>query len=111
MKVELLYVHDCPNAMDYLPELEALLRSVGMDDPVQLRLIESHDQAVAERFLGSPTVRIDGADVDPTAGDRTEYAVVCRLYRSSTGTSGRPPPDWVVSAAGRALERLRQGLS
>jgi hypothetical protein len=29
VKIELIYVHDCPNAMDYLPELEALLRSVG----------------------------------------------------------------------------------
>jgi hypothetical protein len=105
VKIELFYVHDCPNARDYLPELEALLRSVGVDDPVRLRLIDSQEQAVAERFLGSPTVRIDGMDVDPTAGDRTEYAVVCRLYRSPAGTGGRPPPDWVLSAAVRALER------
>jgi hypothetical protein len=50
-----------------------------VDDSVRLRLIDSHEQAVAERFLGHPTVRIDGMDVDPTAGDRTEYAFACRL--------------------------------
>ena len=103
MKVELLYIRDCPNAMDYLPELQELLDSVGIDDPVQLQLIEDQDQAVAQRFVGSPTVRIDGVDVDPSTDDRADYAISCRLYRSETGTTGRPPRDWVRQALTRAL--------
>lgn len=108
MKVELLHTSDCPNGVDYRPVLEALLRSAGIDDAVQLCLVGSHEQAVAERFLGSPTVRIDGVDVDPTAADRVDYAVACRLYRSPSGTSGRPPDGWVLSAAVRAGERVGQ---
>lgn len=103
MKVELLYIRDCPNAMDYLPELQELLASVGVDEPVQLTLIEDQDQAVAERFVGSPTVRVDGVDVDPSAAGRGEYAISCRLYRDATVTGGRPPADWVR----QALERAR----
>lgn len=105
VKVELLCIRDCPNGHAYLSELQALVWSAGFEDRVLLRVIESADQAAAERFLGSPTVRVDGIDVDPTAAGRGDYAIGCRLYRSPTGATGRPPADWVRQAFGRAAER------
>jgi len=67
-----------------------------------LRRVESVEAAERERFLGSPTVRVDGGDVDPDAPARTDFGLKCRLYRSSEGTSGVPPERWVLSAIRRA---------
>ena len=54
--------------------------------------------AERERFLGSPTVRIDGQDVDPGAAQRSDFGLKCRLYRSDAGTSGLPPDAWFRAA-------------
>jgi hypothetical protein len=50
------------------------------------------DQA---RFPGSPTVRVDGRDVEPGSEPATEYIVGCRLYRLEYRFAGRPEERWV----------------
>jgi hypothetical protein len=63
-----------------------------------LRQVETLDAAEDEHFLGSPTLRIDGEDVDPGAADRDDFGMKCRLYRSAEGTAGIPPDDWITDA-------------
>lgn len=68
---------------------------------VKLRHIGSVEDAERERFLGSPTIRVDGRDVDPGAGGRGDFGLKCRLYRSEERTSGLPPEEWIhVALAG-----------
>ena len=74
-----------------MPELQALLKREGIEDEIELRRVESLDAAEEEHFLGSPTVRIDGEDIDPDAATRSDFGVKCRLYRFDEGTSGVPP--------------------
>jgi hypothetical protein len=51
------------------------------------------------RFLGSPTVRVNGRDVDPDAVDRTDYGLKCRIYRPDhPGESQLPPEEWIRAA-------------
>jgi catechol 2,3-dioxygenase-like lactoylglutathione lyase family enzyme len=45
--------------------------------------VEAPEAAQTERFLGSPTVRVDGRDVEPDAETRTDHGIKCRIYRSS----------------------------
>ena len=80
------------------------VRDAGVEDPIELRRIESPEAAEAERFLGSPTVRIDGEDIDPGARDRSDFGLKCRLYRSDAAASGLPPDGWINAA----LERAKQ---
>jgi hypothetical protein len=98
MKVELLYFDDCPNYEALAPKLRELVAVEGVAEGVELRRIESVDEAEREGFLGSPTVRVNGADVDPGASKRTDFGLKCRLYRSEEGTSGVPPIAWVLEA-------------
>ena len=49
-------------------------------------------------FLGSPTVRVNGRDVDPDAGSRIGYGVQCRLYRTPGGVTGTPADAWILVA-------------
>jgi hypothetical protein len=71
MKVELLYFDGCPSHERLLPRLRELVAEAGPDGQVELRRVETIDEAERERFLGSPTVRVDGRDVDP---ERTSAA-------------------------------------
>ena len=102
MKIQLLYFEGCPSYEALLPRLESLLARTGVDEEIELRRVETIEAAERERFLGSPTVRIDGEDVDPGASSRTDFGMKCRLYRSATATSPIPPDEWIEEALGRA---------
>ena len=102
MKIELLYFDGCPSYAELLPRLRELVAAEGIKDEVELRPVETPEQAEHERFLGSPTVRIDGTDVDPTANGRDDFGLECRLYRTDEGLVRRPPDEWIRSGLGRA---------
>jgi hypothetical protein len=98
MTVEMLHTDGCPHAAEYLPRLRGLLLDAGFDVPISTRLMVSDDQAQQERFLGSPTIRINGRDVDPASADRRDYGLTCRLYAHPEGLRGAPPDEWVLAA-------------
>ena len=88
MRVELLYWDGCPSR----PEAEALLRDVlaerGIAAEIELREVRTQAEAEDLRFPGSPTIRIDGRDVD-AAGADDRSALTCRIYHLP---DGRPSP-------------------
>ena len=67
MKIEVLYFEGCPN---HLPAVE-LMREVAAELGIgaDIQEVEVTDQAEAERlrFLGSPTIQVNGIDVEPEA--------------------------------------------
>lgn len=97
MTVEMLHTEGCPNAADYLPRLRQLVARTGVSEPVRVRVVPGHDEAQRERFLGSPTVRVNGRDVDPAADERRDYGLSCRLYAGPDGLRGTPPDEWVLA--------------
>jgi hypothetical protein len=99
--VELLYFDGCPNHEALLPHLRELLRGAGAGDQVQLRRIADADAARRERFLGSPTVRVDGHDVEPGATERHDFGMKCRLYVTGDGLRRTPLDEWVLDALAR----------
>lgn len=105
MKVELLYFDGCPSHEAFLPRLHELLAQAQVQAPVELRRVESAAAANRARFLGSPTLRIDGVDVDPGAGERSDYGLKCRLYPTAEGLRGAPPDEWVLDALQHAGRR------
>jgi len=91
MVVELLFWPGCPSHPKALADLREALVERGLDpDSVIVREIGNEGAAEAERFVGSPTVRIDGVDVQP-AGDEP-YGLTCRVYRRRDGRIS-PTPD------------------
>ncbi len=95
MKVEILYFDGCPGYEALLPRVRAL---AGDGAEVELRAVTSLEAAQAERFLGSPTVRVDGRDVDPAAAGRTDFGLKCRLYPAAGGAAHAPPDEWIERA-------------
>ncbi|HVL96062.1 MAG TPA: hypothetical protein VM266_09395 [Solirubrobacteraceae bacterium] len=98
MKVELLYFDGCPGHEMVLPRLGELMARLGVDAPIELRPVESLEQAQRERFLGSPTLRVDGRDAEPGAAARTDFGLKCRLYATPAGLSRTIPDELLVEA-------------
>jgi hypothetical protein len=100
-----LYVQDCPHYRDTLALVERVRGELGMEAELRSTLIV--DQAAAEqaRFAGSPTVRVDGRDVEPGSEPATEYVLGCRLYRLEHRLAGQPEERWVREALLRATGR------
>jgi hypothetical protein len=101
--VELLYWEGCPSHPEALAELREALADLGRTDvAVAVRRIEDDQQAEAERFIGSPTIRVDGTDAFPPAADEPP-ALACRVYRLADGRYS-PTPD--PAALRASLARL-----
>lgn len=100
--VEILYFDGCPNHEPALVLVERVARELGLEPEVTL--VRVPDAAAAQRrhFLGSPTIRVDGRDVDPQTAERTDYALSCRVFRTASGFSGQPDEQWVREALLRA---------
>jgi hypothetical protein len=89
MQIELLYWDGCPSHPEALELLEETLRCHGVAADVEVREVVTEADAAALRFPGSPTIRIDGCDVDPAGAD-SPPALTCRIYRTPDGVSPVP---------------------
>jgi len=98
VKIELLYFDGCPHYEAFLPHLRDLLEREGVADDVRLVRVDSVEDAERKRFLGSPTLRVNGSDVEPGAAERSDFGLKCRLYRTDDGVSGVPEDEWVLRA-------------
>jgi hypothetical protein len=103
--VELLWWEGCPSTPETLAGLRAAMAELALDpDAVQTREIKTDAQAGEERFPGSPTIRVDGDDIQPP--DEPEPpGLTCRVYRRRDGrVSPTPDPDDVRDALRAAME-------
>ena len=103
--IEVLYREDCPNYPATLALVERVRDELGIQAELHTTLIA--DQAAAERarFPGSPTVRVDGRDVEPGSELLAEFTVDCRLYRHEHRFAGQPQARWIRDALLRATRR------
>lgn len=87
--VELLVVEDCPHEGATALLLRRALNDVGLSrSRFRTTVVRTPEEAVALRFVGSPTVRINGRDVLEPVGRR--YGLACRVYQTEAGRSGTP---------------------
>jgi hypothetical protein len=102
MKVELLWWEGCPSHPEALADLKRVLEEEGVPAEVELIEIHTDDQAGAERFVGSPTIRIGGEDAFPP-GEEEPFGLTCRIYRLRDGrVSPTPDPEDLREAVRRA---------
>jgi hypothetical protein len=91
MRIELLWWEGCPSHPEALADLRRVLAEEHVDEPVRLVEVETDEQARAQRFPGSPTIRFDGEDaIAAPAGE--PFSLTCRVYRLRDGRVS-PTPD------------------
>lgn len=104
-RVELLFWAGCPSYPGALADLRAALGELGADpEAVEVREVRTEEDARAEGFIGSPTIRAGGVDVQPPPpGEPTGLS--CRVYRLRDGRfSPLPDPDDLRDALRAALQ-------
>ena len=100
--IEVLYVQDCPHYQATLALVKRVGDELGIDPEMRTTVILDQAAADQAQFPGSPTVRVDGLDVEPGSEPATEYLVGCRLYRLEHRFAGQPEERWVREALLRA---------
>jgi hypothetical protein len=106
-RVEFLWWRGCPSSEEALAELRAVMSDVGLDgDGVEVREILDEESAEREGCVGSPTIRVDGRDVE--APSESPVGLCCRVYRLRDGRiSAIPDPAEVRDALRGAMRGLR----
>ena len=94
MRIEILYFDGCPNHLPTTELVRDVVQSLGIDATIREVEVRDAEEAVRLRFLGSPTVQVDGEDVDPAVRSRADYSFSCRMY----GRSASPPRALVEEA-------------
>ena len=87
-QITLLYWEECPSYEEALRRIEEVLQEEGVEVPLKAIRVETDEEAERLRFPGSPTILIDGKDIQPE-GAGGPFRLACRLYRLD---DGRPSP-------------------
>ena len=95
MTIEILYFEGCPNHQPTVDRVRKILERLGLDEEVVEVEIQGLEDARHLRFLGSPSVRVNGVDIEPAARTRTDYGFACRTYPGGAGT----PSDRMIEEA------------
>ena len=101
--VEVLTFEGCPHAEPALELVKRVLADIGLGATVRRVDVPDAEAAGSQRFLGSPTIRVNGRDIEPGVAERDQYVLSCRIYRTDSGLTGEPDEQWLreaLSAAG-----------
>ena len=96
--ITFLYYEDCPSHDAAIDRLRQVMAEEGVGAEIEIVKVETDEQAQRLHFVGSPTILIDGRDIDPPPSD-AYYALACRAYRLEDGRiSPLPSPDMIRRA-------------
>ena len=96
-RIELLYFEGCPTYKLARQIVTEVLEATGVSVELRESKVASDAQARQLRFIGSPTVRIDGRDVDPVPDGTEQYGLKCRLYIVGGRLVGYPSQEMVLA--------------
>ena len=92
-RIEVMVFEGCPHAEAALELARRVAERLVPGVSVERLEIDTPEKAAEVGFLGSPSIRIDGVDVE---GKHTARgALCCRTYESGAGV----PPEWMVETA------------
>jgi hypothetical protein len=98
MKIDFLYFEDCPSHEVALERLRKVMAEEHIEGEVEIVRVETEEHAQRLAFTGSPTIRVNGVDIDP-APSATAAALTCRAYYLADGRiSPLPPPEMIRRA-------------
>lgn len=95
MKVEVLFFKGCPNDLPTVERIREALNLMGLHEEVHEIEVDSQDKAEATAFLGSPSVRINGVDIEPSARDARVFGLTCRTYIDGAMRTGLPSRELI----------------
>jgi hypothetical protein len=92
VKIEILYFDGCPNHDLADQRVREVLDELGVQADIVHVNVKDENVAQEVQFPGSPTIRVNGADVAPGTNDKP-FSMRCRVYPTSSGFDGAPDKD------------------
>ncbi len=92
LKVEFLYFQECPAHKQALANLKAVLRESGRRADVALISVTSEQQAERVGFQGSPSIRVNGRDLD---GRNEGHSYACGVYQIGGKLTATPTKEFI----------------
>jgi hypothetical protein len=107
VRIEVLTFEGCPNAEDTREFVRQAVRLEAADATIEFIVVNTPDEAQQIRFSGSPSVRVDGEDVEPSANSKGAYGLMCRMYEFGSKFSGAPSIAMIRAAIRRGIRTSR----
>lgn len=82
IKVDLLYMSDCPSYRHVWSDLREVITQRNLDAAVRLVRVDTQEEADRLHFAGSPTIKVNGRDLEGYTGPGV---LACRVYRENGG--------------------------
>ena len=110
IRIEFLYWEECPSHGEAWDRLQAVLKEKGLKAEVVRIEIRTDQDAWQWDFCGSPTIRINGRDIDPVGAEVQRVGLNCRIYHAPEGRVTPMPSDELIrKAIEEALNRMKGG--
>ena len=90
MKIEVLYFDGCPNYKPALERVRQVLAEEGLSAEVVEVNVSEPSMAQKVGFLGSPSIRVNGLDVEPEVRGARAFGFMCRTYAVNGRSEGLP---------------------
>jgi hypothetical protein len=100
-KIDFLYWSDCPSHPEARKRLREVLDELDLQAQVDEVEVLTDEQAERVAFPGSPTIRVNGVDVDPKGASQMGTALTCRVYVLEDGRYSPVP----------SMEMIRRALA
>ncbi len=104
IKIEFLYFAGCPSYKPALDHLRAVIDEENIDADLELILVESPEEAQKVGFQGSPSIKVNGVDLEDK---NDEFSFNCRLYRVEGELTGIPSKDFIKN---KLLTKLEENI-
>lgn len=102
LNIQFLSYKKCPNSKLAYINLEEALKEEGIEEWIQIIKVENEQEAKNLQLSGSPTIRINGRDIDPLFIDTKNYGIYCRSYSINGTTTGWPDKVLIKEALQKA---------
>ena len=97
-KIGILFIEGCPGVLTTAEYINEVITEEDIDAEISLILIETAEDARQLHFTGSPTVRINGTDIETNIKDIKDYGLRSRLYNIDGKKYGHPSKDMIKDA-------------
>ena len=106
MRIEILTFEGCPNALAAEEAVQQAVLLEGVEATIDSVNVDTVEAAMQIRFLGSPTVRINGVDVDPASRPTIDCGLMCRTYRCGDEVLGAPSLEMIRKSIRLASQQV-----
>ncbi len=99
MRIEILYFEGCPNYAPAADRLKMVLQQEGLLAEIAEVEVKDESSAKALKFFGSPTIRVNGLDIEANSRNVKDTGFACRRY-----SEGLPSEEMIRTAIQEARE-------